>query len=194
VPKKSGVLGIDALKLSGHRDAEYLNIVVWTNIGGSPMLRGALLIAALGIGTVFAVGADPKPVDDLEAIQGNWKPLQIEFEGKSQMKPEVMAQLTSVYDKSEYFLYFVDIGTNGTPEVLLLAKTNIKLDQQSKPKGITFEFTEGSLKGKIRHGIYEIAGNQLKLCYGEVGQPRPTEFKSAPGNGYFLETWARKPK
>ena len=158
------------------------------------MLRCALMIGAFALGTVIAVGADTKPSDDLDAIQGNWKPLQIESDGKPQMKSELMSQVTGVYDKSEYFLYFVDKANGGNPKVLLLAHTNLTLDQKTNPRGITFEFLEGPNKGKRSHGIYEIAGNQLKLCYGPTELPRPTEFKSTPTNGYFLETWARKPK
>jgi uncharacterized protein (TIGR03067 family) len=154
------------------------------------MLRGVVLLGAFAVGAVFAVGADPKPTGDLTAIQGNWKPLQCEFQGKSQMPTEVMNQVTGVYENAEYFLYFKDKAKG----VLLLAHSNITLDEKSNPKGITFEFAEGPLKGIKRHGIYEIAGNELKLCYGPTDQPRPTEFKSSPGNGYFLETWARQAK
>lgn len=154
------------------------------------MLRGVLLLGALGIGTGFVVGAEPKPTNDLSAIQGNWKPLQIEYQGKMQMPVETMNQVTGVYENAEYFLYFKD----KTQGVLLLAHTNIALDPKKNPKEITFEFVEGSLKGIKRHGIYEIAGNELKLCYGPIELPRPTEFKSTPSNGYYLETWARQQK
>jgi uncharacterized protein (TIGR03067 family) len=163
------------------------------------MFRGVLLFGVLGvtgitgIATSMAVGADPKPTDDLGALQGNWKPLQCEYQGSPQMPIEVMKQVTGVYDKSEYFLYFVD-KKDGKPDVLLLAQANITLDPTSNPKGISFEFADGPLKGVKRHGIYEIAGNQLKLCYGPSDRPKPTEFKSMPGNGYFLETWARQAK
>ena len=60
------------------------------------------------------------------------------------------------------------------------------------PKSIAFEFADGPLKGQKRHGIYELAGNQLKLCYGPADKPKPTEFKAPANSGYFLETWARQ--
>jgi uncharacterized protein (TIGR03067 family) len=158
------------------------------------MLRSVLLLGLFGFGMNLSIAAEPRPADDLAAIQGNWKPLQCEFQGKSQMPVEVMKQITGVYDKTEYFLYFVDKGKENKPEVFLLARANVTLDQGTNPKGITFEFAEGSLKGIKRHGIYEIAGNQLKLCVGPSEKPRPTEFKSSLDNGYFLETWARQVK
>lgn len=158
------------------------------------MLRCALLLGILGLVTVYAVGADPKPNDDLAALQGNWKPLQIESQGKSQTSAEEMKQMTGVYDKSEYFLYFVDNGKGGKPDVMLIAHANVAIDQTKNPKEITFELAEGRLKGAKQHGIYEIAGNQLKLCYGPIDKPIPAEFKSAPGSSHILETWARQVK
>jgi len=159
------------------------------------MLRVALLLGVMGMGTVLvAAGAEPKPADDLAALQGNWKPLQCEFEGKSQMPADLMKQVTVVFDKSEYYLYFADKGKDGQPKVLRLALANVALDPNTSPKSITFEFADGPFKGQKRHGIYDIAGNQLKLCYGPSDKPKPTEFKSPPGSGYFLETWARQMK
>jgi uncharacterized protein (TIGR03067 family) len=142
-----------------------------------------------------AIAADPKPVDDLTALQGNWKPLQCEFQGKSQITADEMKQMTGVYDKTEYFLYFVDRTKAGKPDVMLIAHANVTLDPTASPKGITFELLEGSNKGARQHGIYEIAGNQLKLCYGPIEKPKPTKFESiSGGNGYILETWARQMK
>lgn len=160
------------------------------------MLRVALVLGGLvvtGLMT-WAAGANPKPADDLNSLQGNWKPLQCEYEGTPQMPADVMSQVTVVFDQSEYFLYFVDRNRDGTPKVLLLAKAMISLDPTTNPKSITFEFADGPLKGQKRHGIYELAGNQLKMCYGPSDKPKPTEFKAPPKSGYFLETWARKVK
>jgi uncharacterized protein (TIGR03067 family) len=56
------------------------------------------------------------------------------------------------------------------------------------------EFAAGPLKGQKRHGIYEIAGDQLKLCYGPIDKPRPTTFTAPPNSGYFLEIWGKQPK
>jgi uncharacterized protein (TIGR03067 family) len=160
------------------------------------MLRVALLLGVMVMTEVFtlACAAEPKPADDLTGLQGNWKPLQCEYQGTPQMPADVMKQVTVVFDKGEYHLYFVDKTKDGAPKVLRLAQANIVLDSSTSPKSITFEFPDGPLKGQKRHGIYELAGNQLRLCYGPVDKPKPTEFKALPGSGYFLETWARQVK
>ncbi len=141
-----------------------------------------------------AAGANPKPGDDLATLQGNWKPLQCEYQGESQMPADLMKQVTVVFDKNEYHLYFVDKGKDGQPKILRLAVANIALDPTTTPKSITFEFADGPFKGQKRHGIYELAGNQLKLCYGPVEKAKPAMFKAPAESGFFLETWARQVK
>ncbi len=159
------------------------------------MLRIALLLGITGIATsLTAVAANPKPEDDLASLQGNWKPLQCEYEGVPQMPADVMKQVTVVFDKAEYHLYFVDKTKDGQPKVLRLALANIGLDSTTSPKSMTFEFAEGPFKGQKRHGIYEIAGNQLKMCYGPVDKAKPTVFKANANSGFFMETWARQVK
>lgn len=160
------------------------------------MLRAAVL----GVMCMTTVAlADPPAAPaatDLEKLQGYWKPLQCETEGKAMMPTDIMKQVTVVFDKNEYYLYFKDSKTDkeGKPIVLRLALANVAVDVATTPKTITFEFAEGQLKGKKSHGIYELSGNQLKMCYGPAEKPKPTKFESPANSGYFLETWARQQK
>ena len=158
------------------------------------MRRFAVAVAvAVGVlsGVAGAGGMNPPP-GDLGAVQGNWKPLQVEFEGKAQMSAEEMKKITTVFDLSEYHLYFADKDVT-PPKVLKLAVMNVTLDESTKPKSITFEYASGPLKGQKRHGIYELAGNQLKLCYGSADKPKPAAFAAPEKSGHFLEVWARQP-
>ena len=159
------------------------------------MLRVCALMGVLGMTTLAL--ADPPaatPASDLDKLQGYWKPLQCEYEGKAQMPTDIMKQVTVVFDKNEYHLYFKDKepDKSGNPIILRLAKAEVTLD--SSTQSLTFEFKDGPLKGKKSHGIYEVAGNQLKMCYGPSDKPKPTKFESPAGSGYFLETWARQQK
>ena len=159
------------------------------------MLRVGALMGVLGMTTLAL--ADPPattPATDLDKLQGYWKPLQCDFEGKPAMPTDLMKQVTVVFDKTEYHLYFKDSKTDkdGKPIILRLALANVTFDETTSPKSITFEFADGPLKGKKSHGIYEIAGNQLKMCYGSVDKPKPTKFESPEKSGYFNETWVRR--
>ena len=159
------------------------------------MLRVCALMGVLGMTTLaFADPPAAAPATDLDKLQGYWKPLQCETEGKPMMPADIMKQVTVVFDKNEYHLYFKDSkpDKDNKPIILRLALANVSLD--SATKTITFEFADGPLKGKKSHGIYEVAGNQLKMCYGPIDKPKPTKFESPAGSGYFLETWARQQK
>jgi uncharacterized protein (TIGR03067 family) len=153
-------------------------------------------VAACVIGLVGAtVGQPPAPAPaaptgDLGLLQGYWKPLAIEYEGKSQVQnANELKKLTGVFDQAEYHLYFKEPDK----DPLKLAVMNVTLDTSTTPKTINFEFARGELKGQKRHGIYEIAGNQLKLCYGPVEKPKPATFSAPANSGLFLEVWAKQP-
>jgi uncharacterized protein (TIGR03067 family) len=157
------------------------------------MLRYGVVMAVL-VGLAGVVAADPPPATpagDLGLLQGYWKPLSIEFEGKPQVpSADELKKITAVFDQSEYHLYFKD----PMKEPVKLAVMNVSLDPTTTPKTIVFEFARGPLAGQKRHGIYEVAGSQLKLCYGPVEKPRPTSFAAPASSGYFLEVWGKQPK
>jgi uncharacterized protein (TIGR03067 family) len=160
------------------------------------MLRVSALIGVFSMTAL--VMADPPPAapatSDLDRVQGYWKPLQCTFEGKPQMPENLMQQVTVVFDKNDFVLYFKDSKTDaaGKPIILRLAVARVALNETTNPKTIHFEFADGPLKGKKSHGIYDLAGNQLKMCYGPADKPIPTKFDSPPGSGYFNETWKRQ--
>jgi uncharacterized protein (TIGR03067 family) len=158
------------------------------------MVRLGAVVAGL-VGVVgLAVGGNPLPStpDDLGALQGYWKPLSIKFEDKDQMAAADLQKVTAVFDQKEYHLYFKDTSKEGAAPVRL-ALANVTLDPGTNPKTIEFTFAVGSHKGQKCHGIYELAGNQLKLCYGPADKPKPTGFGAPTRSGYFLEVWGKQP-
>jgi hypothetical protein len=54
--------------------------------------------------------------------------------------------------------------------------------------------TEGPSKGAVMLGIYEFEGDTLKVCFDPTGKKRPTEFKSEPGSGNFVNVHKRVKK
>jgi uncharacterized protein (TIGR03067 family) len=156
----------------------------------------AIGVALFGVSVTKAQNPS-KPVapllPDLKALQGFWKPLSIVYEGKPEVAAEGMKKITGVFDQAEYHMYYVD-RSKEEPRVYKVAQMNVTLNATTTPKTFEFECASGPLKGQKRHGIYEVAGNELKLCYGPSDKPRPTQFASAPGSGHFLEVWARQPK
>ena len=150
------------------------------------------LVAVLTAGA--AVGQSPAGGDQA-AIQGNWKPVTARYEELEQMSAEVRGRVTLVFDANQCFLYLkarVGSGDQTQEKVVLLAISTVTLDTTPGVKAIEFTFTDGAIKGQKRHGIYEVAGDQLKLCYGPADKPRPTTFASPRGSGLFNEVWNRQ--
>ena len=58
----------------------------------------------------------------------------------------------------------------------------IRLDPTKSPKEFDVEWSPG----KVYHGIYRIEGDNLTLCHGNPGQPRPTEFVGSGGTTYCI--------
>jgi uncharacterized protein (TIGR03067 family) len=51
--------------------------------------------------------------------------------------------------------------------------------------------TEGANKGKTFLAIYELNGDNLRICYNLTGKVRPTEFKTQKGEPLFMATYKR---
>ena len=73
------------------------------------MLRLALALSAVAMATFTAAGADTKPMDDLTvAFRATGSRFSAITRASRRCRPEQMKQVTVVFDKNEYFLYFKD--------------------------------------------------------------------------------------
>lgn len=66
----------------------------------------------------------------------------------------------------------------------------VKLDSSKSPKEI--DLTHRSEVGPTWPGIYEINGDDMKICLDLEGKARPTEFKTKPGSKQLLLVLKRK--
>ena len=66
-------------------------------------------------------------------------------------------------------------------------KGTFSIDPSKKPKTIDVKFREGPEKGNTSLGIYELDGDDLKLCLSVTTKERPTEFSAKPKSGHGFE-------
>jgi len=66
-----------------------------------------------------------------------------------------------------------------------------KIDSSKQPPTIDATDTAGPFAGKTTLGIYEIKGDQFKVCFAEPGKERPKEFTTKSGTGHLLHVWNR---
>jgi uncharacterized protein (TIGR03067 family) len=68
-----------------------------------------------------------------------------------------------------------------------------KIDPSQKPATIDMTAQEGPAKGKSVQGIFEVKGDELKMCFPAIPDgPRPKEFASAEGSKTVLISLKRE--
>ena len=118
---------------------------------------------------------------ELEKFEGTWRYASMEAEGAP--LPEAAFKDARLVLRGDQFTLTNPMGTN---------RGTYRLDPTQTPKLIDVEFTEGPEKGKTVLGIYELEGDTCRVCRGQAGKPRPTEFVSKAGSGYLLEVLKRQ--
>lgn len=120
---------------------------------------------------------------DLEALRGTWVLVSAERDGKKLAEAEVR-KTRITFDRDRFtFPNAAGIGTSQTGA--------IEIDPGKTPKQMDSTSTTDGAKGEISLGIYELSGDDYKVCFAPPGKARPTEFASAPGTGVILQVWRR---
>ena len=73
----------------------------------------------------------------------------------------------------------------------VILKATISVDASTKPNLMNYSITAGPNKGKQQHGIYEIYGNMLGVCFANPGKDRPTQFTTMEGDERTFTVWKR---
>lgn len=134
--------------------------------------------------TGFALAADGKEggKKELEKMQGTWSVVSVEADGKT--LPEERTKdwkLTITGDK-----YTFAPGLESVEGIYFL-------DPRKKPRAIDATRTNGADKGKTLKGIYQLDGNNLKMCFNGPGNDeRPEKFEAKAGSGFRLYVLKRE--
>lgn len=117
---------------------------------------------------------------DLDALQGTWSLVSAMQDGKT-LAADKVKQTTIVFQGDTF--RFPELAEYATSRA-----GTIKLEATKTPKQMDATSTEGELM----RGIYELRGDQYKVCFAPAGKARPTDFTSKAGSGYILQFWQRK--
>jgi uncharacterized protein (TIGR03067 family) len=136
----------------------------------------------LGI-SAFSATADDKDAAkaDQAQLQGEWTMVSGSADGQA-MPDAFLTTAKRVCTGDETTVH---IGGQ------LIMKAKFTLDATQKPKTIDYLALDGLTKGKKHLGIYELAGDQVKFCFGSPDAERPKDFASNPGDGRTLSVWKR---
>jgi uncharacterized protein (TIGR03067 family) len=118
---------------------------------------------------------------ELEKLRGTWKISALEVEGR-EMPKEMLGGATITIDGDNF----------STTSMGATFAGKVSCDAGDKPVTIDIAFTEGPHAGQKSLGIYELMGDDWKLCLGFAGSDRPKEFATRPGSGHALELLTRE--
>ena len=137
------------------------------------MARFAMLALILSTGFAFAAPVPKAKVQDEEAIQGQWKVVDLQHDGKPADKDYKKALAT--IDKEKFS---VQGGGKQRDEVM-----GYKIDAGKKQMDLTPPQGNPDAAAK---GLYELDGDTLTIAIG-MGNPgmRPTEVKPGLGIAYL---------
>src|SRR5262249_51032104 len=153
-----------------------------TTLEGRTMTRyrlvtAAALVLAAGAG---APGGEPAK-KDRNSLQGFWDVVAVERDGgKSRDRQDQGLKFIFTGDKLT-----LDRGGKRSHDA------KYKLDPGAKEKGIDVTFITGPSEGQTFRGIYELEGDNLKICWSRGGQKGPTKFATARDSGQVLYTLKR---
>ncbi|HVS36440.1 MAG TPA: TIGR03067 domain-containing protein [Gemmataceae bacterium] len=144
-------------------------------------LRTASALAALLLLPALLRADDP-PTGDKD-LDGTWEAVSNAVDGKEQPLPPDGKLLVTISGGS--LTLKADVGSH---------MATIGVDASKTPKTIDITPQDGADKGRTALGIYEVKGDELRLCGADAGKDRPTELTSKPGSGWIFLTLKRVKK
>ena len=118
---------------------------------------------------------------DARDIEGTWKPLSAELAGEKWPQKVLDTMKLTMKDGK----YTVEVGGRND-------EGTVTCDPARSPKAMDIKGTNGPNKGKTFLVIYELKGDDLRVCYDLSGKSRPTEFATKANTQLFLVTYRKE--
>ena len=135
-------------------------------------------ILFLATGLLLGVPADGDAKAELAKLQGTWRIVAIEENGKSAPEEAVRSLKGTVIVEGDKHTLKYGERSQGT--------VTVAVNPEADPKHYDMTIPEGPQKGTIQRGIYELKDGTWKYCQDKGGKGRPTEFSGKAGSGWVL--------
>src|SRR5476649_1503635 len=127
-------------------------------------------LAALALAVLLTPGAtlcaDDAPKGDKD-LDGTWEQTAVAHDGEEQAAAGGDKLVVTIMGDSITFTVGKDVETG-----------KLKIDASKKPKVADLVPGNGPQKGITIPGVYEIKGDELRVCSSNPGKDRPTELSS----------------
>jgi uncharacterized protein (TIGR03067 family) len=128
-------------------------------------MKAQTLAALIAFLLIAAAAPDDEAKKERVKLKGTWSVVSAETNGEKVPDLETK-DIKMVFDGDKFI---PKKGEQGKPATFVL-------DPTKKPKTIDIIIPEGNEQGQAMQGIYELNGDDLKLCFNRPGKERPTEF------------------
>ncbi len=120
-------------------------------------------------------------VEEVRMLAGTWIPVEAELGG--QPFPEAILRVMKLTLGEGR--YVVNVGEQ-------VDKGTFEVGTGTQPHAMDITGTEGPNRGKTILAIYELSGDNLRICYELAGTERPGEFETKLGSQRFLIRYRRE--
>jgi uncharacterized protein (TIGR03067 family) len=118
---------------------------------------------------------------ELKALEGTWEIVFVEVGGKKGMLPENQKERLTFREKAFTAVQGEKVRDKGA----------LHIDPTKKPKTLDMTSGGGANKGDVIRAIYELQGDEMRVCVSPPGQPRPTAFTTEAGSAHYIGTFRR---
>ena len=145
------------------------------------MPRRVLLLAA----ALVMVPAPPEDAVKREwaKFAGTWRRVAHETEGRKTPADTARRFRLTLTADGTYAMRVDD---------LVVVEGTAGIDPTRKPKTVDMTPTTGRSKGQKLLGIYELEGDEYRICYAPSGKERPQKFAAEAGSGHVLVVYKRE--
>lgn len=128
-----------------------------------------------------AIAIDDLPANPAPELEGEWEMLSCVQNGEA--LPKAWVEFGRRVTRGN----LITVTMNGQ----VMMKVRFTVDRTEQPSNIDYLVASGPASGQRQYGIYTFDGKTLTTCIAALGNPRPTDFSAARGDGKLLTSWRR---
>lgn len=118
----------------------------------------------------LVLAGDPKA--DLKQMEGTWKIIIVEMDGKPVSDKEKGLPLRLVVKSGKFTTSYRD---------KVLTQGSLRLNPGKESREIDADLEIAPFKGMVQKGLYEIKADEMRVIFAEPGMERPINFTTRKG-------------
>jgi len=140
------------------------------------------LVVVFALGGAVGNATQDAAQKELKRLAGNWEAVAAVVDGAKQLPRK---------GKGHRLIIKGDAYTLEDARGKSFGNGTLKVDPAKKPHTLDLTPADGGSKGKAIPCIYELNGDELRVCMGRIDKARPADFAATEGSKHILTTYRR---